>query len=127
MIWYLLFARSGSQLLFHPIDRVYGRTSIVVSTNPAIGEWPTLFGDANITFALFDRLIHECETPENRFVHNLQLAIPGLVYACGFSSNGFKFAPFIGAALADLALDKTTRLPVDFLQARRFAKAAIGL
>ena len=40
----------------------------------------------------------------------------------GFSGHSFKLAPAIGAALADLALNKTARLPLDFLLARRFAK-----
>jgi sarcosine oxidase len=35
--------------------------------------------------------------------------------ACGFSGHGFKFMPAIGEALADLALDGRTLLPVGFL------------
>ena len=86
-----------------------------------------MFGDVKITVALLDRLIHECETPENHFVFNRHLAIPGLVYACAFTGHSFRLAPAIGAALADMGLDITARLPINFFQAGRFAKMAIGL
>ncbi len=57
---------------------------------------------------------------DGHFVVDRHPEFPNVCFAAGFSGHGFKFAPIIGQALADLSLEGTTHLPLDFLRLARF-------
>lgn len=58
-VGYLPIDQHGADLLFQVISARYERGSIVLTTNKAFKQWPTIFnGDSTITAAVLDRLLH---------------------------------------------------------------------
>ena len=58
-------------------------------------------------------------TPDDDFILDYHPEFPQVVFAAGFSGHGFKFAPVIALALADLVQLGETTLPVGFLSLSR--------
>jgi sarcosine oxidase len=58
-------------------------------------------------------------TPDEHFVIDRHPDLENVIVACGFSGHGFKFAPTVASALADLALDGRTELPIGLFSASR--------
>jgi sarcosine oxidase len=61
-------------------------------------------------------------TPDRHFVIDRHPRHGQVVYGCGFSGHGFKFASAVGEVLADLAMGQAPCCAIDFLAARRFGK-----
>lgn len=59
-------------------------------------------------------------TPDCHFLIDRHPAHENVVFGAGFSGHGFKFTSVLGEALAEMALDGTTRHPVRFLGMRAF-------
>jgi len=54
-------------------------------------------------------------TPDEHFVVDRHPTHPQVCFAAGLSGHGFKMAPVLGQALAELALDGQSQLPIGFL------------
>jgi sarcosine oxidase len=64
-------------------------------------------------------------TPDEHFIIDSHPSIENVWLAAGFSGHGFKFAPAIAEALADLCSEGSTTAPIDFLRiSRRFGASA---
>jgi DNA replication protein DnaC len=62
-VGYLPIDQRGADLLFQVISQRYERGSMVITSNKAFKQWPSIFnGDSTITSAVLDRLLHHAET-----------------------------------------------------------------
>lgn len=60
-IGYLAFDNRNADLLFQVVTRRYERKSVVMTTNLAFKDWPTIFPNATCATALIDRVIHHAD------------------------------------------------------------------
>ncbi len=60
-VGYLAFDNRNADLLFQIVARRYERKSLVLTTNLAFRDWPTIFPNATCATALIDRVIHHAD------------------------------------------------------------------
>lgn len=60
-IGYLSYDNRNADLLFQLISRRYEHKSLVLTTNLAFSDWPTIFPNAACATALIDRVVHHSE------------------------------------------------------------------
>lgn len=60
-VGYLSYDTRNADLLFQLVSRRYEKRSLVLTTNLAFRDWPTIFPNAACTTALIDRVIHHAD------------------------------------------------------------------
>jgi IstB-like ATP binding protein len=60
-VGYLAFDNRNADLLFQVVSRRYEKKSLVLTTNLAFSDWPTVFPSATCATALIDRVIHHAD------------------------------------------------------------------
>ena len=61
---YVPFSKEGAELLFQILAERYERGSVIITTNLGFADWTQVFGDANMTAALLDRITHRAHIIE---------------------------------------------------------------
>jgi sarcosine oxidase len=108
------FFRRGRECTPDTLDRTVSAAEVQAIVADLAGRVPTLPGR-------FLRAV-PCMytvTPDYHFVIAGHPRHPQVTVACGFSGHGFKFVPVVGEILADLAIDGTTRHPIDLFRPGR--------
>jgi len=60
-IGYLSYDNRNADLLFQVISRRYEQKSLVLTTNLAFSDWPSIFPNAACATALIDRAVHHAD------------------------------------------------------------------
>ncbi len=60
-IGYLSYDNRNADLLYEVVSRRYEQKSLVLTTNLAFSDWPTIFPSATSATALIDRVIHHAD------------------------------------------------------------------
>lgn len=55
---YVPFSKEGAEHLFQVLAERHERKSVIITTNLGFADWTQIFGDANLTAALLDRVTH---------------------------------------------------------------------
>jgi DNA replication protein DnaC len=57
-VGYLPLSRAEANYLFQVVSHRYERSSVILTSNKSVTEWPEVFGDHAIATAILDRLLH---------------------------------------------------------------------
>jgi DNA replication protein DnaC len=60
-VGYLAFDSRNADLLFQVVSRRYERKSLILTTNLAFSDWPSIFPNASCATALIDRVVHHAD------------------------------------------------------------------
>lgn len=60
-VGYLAFDKRNADLLFQVVCRRYEKKSLVLTTNLAFQDWPSIFPNATCATALIDRVVHHAD------------------------------------------------------------------
>jgi len=60
-VGFIPISREDANFLYQFINALYEKTSLIITSNKGFEEWAEYLGDATITTAILDRLIHHCE------------------------------------------------------------------
>ncbi|WP_066640166.1 IS21-like element helper ATPase IstB [Desulfolucanica intricata] len=60
-LMFMAMDKNEANLFFQLINKLYGQSSIVITSNKGPEEWGEILGDPAITVAILDRIIHKSE------------------------------------------------------------------
>lgn len=100
-----------------------------VSREPVAGDEETFRGVLHAMIPDADgpilsmRICLYTNSPDSHFIIDRHPSHENVVVACGFSGHGFKFAPVVGQAVADLATRGRSDHPIGFLGLARLRRS----
>lgn len=60
-LMFMAIDRHEANLFFQLVNKLYGQTSVIITSNKGPEDWGEMLGDPAITTAILDRLIHKSE------------------------------------------------------------------
>lgn len=60
-LMFMAMEKHEANMFFQLINKLYGQTSIIITSNKSPEDWGELLGDPAITTAILDRIVHKCE------------------------------------------------------------------
>ena len=99
----LPFEPDAAHLLFHLVSRRYEPGVLLVTSNRAVGEWSTVFGDPVVATAILDRMLHYSHvvTIRDEVISPFLRGLGRRIYAANLSfwAGGIPPLPMLGRSL----------------------------